>query len=97
MFSDSSDIESDDVAVIRHSILVPSEHFPFIQSLADFAKQACGWSGSLKKYLFAQTHDNTFAAIALCPPVAVALQVRLTGSLCRTTALIRPRIVVQLC
>lgn len=74
MFSDSS-YDSDDVAVIRRSILDPSGEIPFIQSLSEFAKQACGWSGSLKKFLYAQPHGSSFAAIAACPPVAVTVKV----------------------
>jgi hypothetical protein len=74
MFSDSS-FDSDDVAVIRHSILDASEQIPYIQSLSVFAKLACGWSGKLKQFLFSQQHENSFAAIAVCPPLAVTREV----------------------
>ena len=73
MFSDSS-YDSDAVAVIRRSIFDPSDT-PFIASLSKFAKQACGWSGSLKKFLFSQQHEGSFAAIAFCPPIAVTVKV----------------------
>ena len=74
MLSDSS-YDSDDVAVIRRSILDPVADPPFIQSLSDFSKQACGWSGSLKKFIYSQPHEGSFAAIAACPPVALTVKV----------------------